>query len=136
MARLLLVQATQASFVCKRRLPLNESIDLSVDERIVAGDLEAIHDMARDAIAELETIADRAAGLLCDEPDALKRLAEVRRRRDDTGKAWHGQVVSGQLKDADSTDRAGTEPRGPRRGQERTRRATGGKPATKRGRRC
>ena len=135
-ARLLIVRSAAASFVCKRRLPLNETIDLSIDDRITAGDLEVIHDMAREAIAGLEQIAERAASLLCDEPEALKRLAEVRRRQDQTGRQWHGAEVSGQITDAGTTDRAGTEPRGPRHGQERTRRAKGGKPATKRGRRC
>lgn len=136
MARTLIVRSTAASFVCKRRLALNETIDLTIDQRIHAGDLEAIHDMVREAIADLEALADRAAALLCDDPETLKRLSEVRRRQAATGRQWHGADISGPITDAGSTDRAGKEPRGPRRGQERTRRATGGKPANKRRRSC
>jgi len=132
----LIVRSVAASFVCKHRLPLNESIDLSIDERIYAGDLEAIHDMAREAIADLEALADRAAALLCDEPETLRRISEVRRRQSATGRQWHGTEISGPITDAGPTDRAGKEPRGPRRGQERTRRAKGGKPANTRRRSC
>lgn len=131
-ARQLIVRSASAAYFCTRRLPLNESIDLSIDERIYAGDLEAIHDMAREAIADLEALADLAASLLCDEPETLKRLSEVRARQAATGRQWHRIENT----DAGSTDRAGKEPRGPRRGQERTRQAKGGKPANTRRRSC
>ena len=134
MARLLIVRATTAQFVCQRRLPLNETIDLSIDDRIHAGDLEAIHDMVREAIADLEELAERAAGLLCDEPDALRRLAEIRLRQSRTGKNWHGGAISN--KDAGVMDHAGTEPRGPGHQQDRPRGAMAGKAATKRSARC
>lgn len=128
----MIVRSVAAAYVCKRRMPLNESIDLSIDERIDAGDLEAIHDFAREAITDLETIADRAAELLCDDPETLKRLSEVRARQAATGRQWHRIENT----DAGSTDLAGKEPRGPRRCQERTRQAKGGKPANTRRRSC
>lgn len=129
-----MIRALTARGVCIRRLPLNETIDLDIDERLQLGDLEAVHDMAREAIADLETLADRVAGLLCDEPEALRRLAEVRVRQDRTGRPWYGEAISGSFKDAAATDRGGKEPRGAGHGQETPRRARAGKPAQKRSR--
>lgn len=125
-----------ASFVCKRRLPLNDTVDLDIDQRLRIGDLEAVHDMAVEAVADLSDLADRVAGLLCDEPDAMRRLAEVRIRQDRTGKPWYGESISGSFTDAIATDRGGTEPSGAGHGQDRPRRATAGKPATKRSSQC
>ena len=138
MAQRLIVRAVAMVFSGSRRLPLNETIDLSIDERIAAGDLEAIYDSTREAIADLETVSDRIADLLCGEPEALRRLSEVRMRQDRTGKPWHGGAITSAAKqqDAGVTDHVGTEPRGPRRDQERPRRAKAGKAATKRSRRC
>ena len=133
-AERLIVRSITSVWDCKRRLPLNETIDLSIDERIRAGDLEAIHDMTREAISDLETLADRIAGLLCDEPEALRRLSEVRLRQSRTGKNWHGGAIAN--KDASVTDHAGTEPRGPGHEQDRPRGARAGKAATKRSARC
>jgi hypothetical protein len=123
-----------ATFVATRRLPLNETVDLDIDKRLQLGDLEAVHDMTREAIADLETLADRVAGLLCDEPEALRRLAEVRVRQDRTGKPWYGQAISGSFTDAAATDRGGQEPGGSWHGQEQPRRARAGKPAKTRSR--
>lgn len=132
-----MVRSVQAAFVCKRRMPLNESIDLSIDDRILAGDLEAIHDFAREAIADLERIADEAAALLCDEPDVVRRLAAVRLRQSATGRQWHGASISGAFdQETGTTDRAGKEPRGPRRAEGKPRQAKVGKPANKRGKRA
>jgi hypothetical protein len=125
-------------FSGSRRLPLNETIDLTIDERIAAGDLEAMYDAAREAISDLETLADKIAELLCGEPEALRRLSEVRLRQNRTGKPWHGGAITAATsnQDAGVTDHAGTEPRGPRREQEPPRRAKAGKAATKRSRRA
>ena len=127
-------RSVAAIFGCTRRMPLNETIDLEIDERLQLGDLEAVHDMTREAIADLETLADRVAGLLCDEPEALRRLAEVRVRQERTGRPWYGEAISGSFKDAAATDRGGKEPRGAGHGQEQPRRARAGKPAQKRSR--
>jgi hypothetical protein len=131
-----MIRALTAKGVCTRRLPLNETIDLDIDKRLQLGDLEAVHDMAREAISDLETLADRVAGLLCDEPDAMRRLAEVRIRQDRTGKSWYGEAISGSFKDAAATDRGGKEPRGAGHFQEQPRRARAGEPAKKRSKRC
>jgi hypothetical protein len=133
-AQRLIVRAVTATFVATRRLPLNETVDLDIDKRLQLGDLEAVHDMARDAISELETLADRVAGLLCDEPDAMRRLAEVRIRQDRTGKPWYGEAISGSFKEAAATDRGGKEPRGAGHCQEQPRLARAGEPAKKRSR--
>jgi hypothetical protein len=127
-----------AAIVCTRRLPLNETIDMDIEQRLIAGDLEVIYDSTREAIADLETIADRMADLLCGEPEALRRLSEVRLRQNRTGKPWHGGAITAATsnQDAGVTDHAGTEPRGPRREQEPPRRAKAGKAATKRSRRA
>jgi len=127
-------RSVAAIFGCTRRMPLNETIDLDIDERLQLGDLEAVHDMTREAIADLETLADRVAGLLCDEPEALRRLAEVRVRQDRTGRPWYGEAISGSFKEAAATDRGGKEPGGSGHGQETPRRARAGKPAQKRSR--
>ena len=131
-----MVRAVAATFGCTRRLPLNETVDLDIEKRLRLGDLEAVHDMAREAISDLETLADRVAGLLCDEPDAMRLLAEVRCRQDRTGRPWYGQAISGSFMDAAATDRGGKEPRGAGHGQEQPRRARAGKPAQKRSKRC
>jgi hypothetical protein len=127
-----------AMIVCTRRLPLNETIDMDIEQRLMAGDLEVIYDSTREAIADLETIADRMADLLCGEPEALRRLSEVRMRQNRTGKPWHGGAITAALnnQDAGVKDHAGTEPRGPRRQQEPPRRAKAGRAAKKRSRRC
>ena len=124
--------------VCRRRLPLNDTIDMDIEQRLLAGDLEAIYDSTREAISDLETLADRIAELLCGEPEALRRLSEVRMRQDRTGKPWHGGAITAATsnQDAGVTDHARTEPRGPRRQQEPPRRAKAGKAAKKRGSRC
>jgi hypothetical protein len=127
-----------AMIVCRRRLPLNDTIDMDIEQRLLAGDLEAIYDSTREAISDLETLADRIAELLCGEPEALRRLSEVRMRQNRTGKPWHGGAMASAAKqqDAGVTDHAGTEPRGPRIEQERPRRAKAGKAAKKRSRGC
>ena len=127
-----------AMIVCRRRLPLNDTIDMDIEQRLLAGDLEAIYDSTREAISDLETLADRIAELLCGEPEALRRLSEVRMRQNRTGKPWHGGAMTSAAKqqDAGVTDQPGTEPRGPRNEQERPRRAKAGKAAKKRSRGC
>ena len=138
MAQRLIVRAVTTALAGSRRLPLNETIDLTIEQRIAAGDLEAIYDSTREAISELETLADRIADLLCGEPEALRRLSEVRSRQNRTGKPWHGGAMTSAAKqqDAGVTDQPGMEPRGPRREQERPRRAKAGKAAKKRSRGC
>lgn len=127
----LAVNASAASVWCDNRLPLNETIELSVVERIFSRDLDAIHDLIREAIDALEPLADLAGSLLCDEPEVLKRLSEVRLRQCRTGKSWHGGAMTN--KDAGVKDHTGKELRGPRRQQEPTRRAKAGKAGTNRG---
>ena len=124
--------------VCRRRLPLNDTIDMDIEQRLLAGDLEAIYDSTREAISDLETLADRIVELLCGEPEALRRLSEVRMRQNRTGKLWHGGAMTSAAnkQDAGVTDQPGTEPRGPRIEQERPRRAKAGKAAKKRSRGC
>jgi hypothetical protein len=129
----LAVDASAASVWCEKRLPLNETIDLTVTQRIFSGDLEAIHDLIREAIEDLEQLAERAASLLCDDPAALKRLAEVRRRQEQTGRQWCRPPDN---QETDATDRAGQEPRGPGSRQDNTPRARAGKRAKKGSRRC
>jgi hypothetical protein len=126
----LAVDASAASVWCEKRLPLNETIDLTVTQRIFSGDLEAIHDLIREAIEDLEQLAERAASLLCDDPAALKRLAEVRRRQEQTGRQWCRPPDN---QETDATDRAGQEPRGPGSRQDNTPRARAGKRVRRRG---
>lgn len=124
----LFVWSVWASSVCHKRVPLNESIDLEIEDRIRLGDLEVIHDMVRESMARLEPLAEQAAALLCSEPETLARLAEMRIRQDRTGRQWHGADISGAITEPVATDRGRKEPRGTRHGQDRPRRATVGKP--------
>ena len=91
-----------AMIVCRRRLPLNDTIDMDIEQRLLAGDLEAIYDSTREAISDLETLADRIAELLCGEPEALRRLSEVRSRQNRTGKPWHGGAMTSAAKQQDA----------------------------------
>lgn len=127
--------AIGAVSACKR-LPLNESLDLSVEARLTLGDTEAVHDFVRDAAEELSELADQIAEQLCDEPEVIARLWAVRRRQEQTARSWYGEGTSGPIKDAAATDRGGKELRGAERGQEKPRRAKGGRPAKKARRRC
>lgn len=124
----LLVQSTVGSMVAAHRMPLTYSDGMSIDDRIHVGDMDAVHDCIVEAINSLETLVDRAAAALCDEPDVLRRLAEVRRRQEETGRQWRRPPTQ----DARETDPAGTEGRGPAHQQERPRRARAGKAVSRR----
>jgi len=126
----LVMQCTVASARCSRRLALNESIDLTTKQRIAAGDLEVIHDLIRDAIDDLDPLADLAGSLLCDDPDALRRLAEVRRRQERTGRQW---CRPPETQETDATDSVGKEPRGPGMRQDKPPQAKAGKRARRGG---
>ena len=124
------LQSAAAASKCVRRLALNESIDLTTEQRIAAGDLEVIHDLIRDAIDNLEPLADLAGSLLCDDPDALRRLAEVRRRQERTGRQW---CRPPETQETDATDSVGKEPRGPGMRQDKPPQAKAGKRARRGG---
>jgi hypothetical protein len=116
--------------VATHRLPLNYSDGMTIDDRIHLGDMDAVHDAIVEAIASLEALVEKAADILCEEPDVLRRLAEVRRRQEETGRQWRRPPTQ----DARETDLAGTEGRGPAHQQERPRRARAGKAASRRSR--
>ena len=54
---------------------------MTLDERIAAGDREAIHDAIAEAREELDDVRRGLAELLTDDRETLDRLAEVRRAR-------------------------------------------------------
>lgn len=122
---------------CDGRLALNDADGMTIDARIAAGDRIAVVDAAVEAGTMLLELAAEMSELLADDRDALVRLAEVRMRQDRTGRQWHGPSISGAFEqEAGATDRAGKEPRGPRRASGQHRRAKAGKPANKRGKRA
>lgn len=122
---------------CDGRLAINDAEGMSIDARIAAGDRIAVVDAAVAAGTMLLDLAAEMSELLTDDREALIRLAEVRMRQDRTGRQWHGTSISGDFdQDTGTTDRAGKEPRGPRRAAGKPRQAKAGKPANRRGKRA
>lgn len=122
---------------CDGRLAINDAEGMSIDARIAAGDRIAVVDAAVAAGTMLLDLAADMSELLTDDREALIRLAEVRMRQDRTGRQWHGASISGDFdQDTGTTDRAGKEPRGPRRAAGKPRQAKAGKPAKQRGKRA
>jgi hypothetical protein len=100
-------RARDAMDCCHGRLPLNETIDLSIDERIEQGDAEALFDAVVEAMETLADLQDRIAeSYMCD-ADTMRRLAAVRLRKELTGRDWRGAAWPEQ--ETAATDRGGRE---------------------------
>jgi hypothetical protein len=84
---------------CDRRLPLEETDDLTIDERIAKGDREAIYDAIVEATVALDILRADIGGLLAEGSDAFDRLAEVRAAR----------LRNGDPKETAARDRSGKE---------------------------
>lgn len=123
---------------CDGGLPIDQADAMTIDARIAAGDRIAVVDAAVEAGTALLDLAAEMSELLTDDRQVLVRLAEVRLRQERSGRQWHGTSISGAFsQETGPTDRAGKEPRGPRRSKDRSRGAKAGKPASKKaGKRC
>jgi len=89
------------------RLPLNDVIDLTIDERIEAGDAEALFDAVAEARDQLGELQEQVAATLHTDYQTMLRISDVRRRQQATGRQWRGSVWTD--KDTGTTDRVGTE---------------------------
>jgi hypothetical protein len=105
---------------CTQRLPLDQTADLDVDQRIALGDAEALHDSLTAAIEELDEIRVAAAALLMEDDHAAGRMAAILEHKRRTAKNW-------TYRDAGVMDHAGKEPRRSR--------GRGGKTPARQGRR-
>jgi len=94
---------------CTRRLTVAESEDLTLAQRIDAGDREAIYDAIVEACEVLDALREQIGESLADNCDTLDRLAELQ-----AAKRRFGSEVSAlvrfEKKDARRTDPAGREP--------------------------
>ena len=89
------------------RMPLNDVIDLSIDERIEIGDAEALFDAVAEAMEQLDNLQNEFSLTLHVDVATLTRISEVRRRQDATGRQWRGSAWTNQ--ETGTTDRAGKE---------------------------
>jgi hypothetical protein len=88
-------------------MPLHESDDMTIDQRIAAGDREAIYDAIVEAREALDIVRDDIGTLLADDPTTLERLRELSAKR-----VRHGEPQERRprrKKDAAATDRSGKE---------------------------
>lgn len=89
------------------RMPLNDVIDLSIDERIEIGDAEALFDAVGEARDQLGELQEQIAETLHTDMQTMVRISDVRRRQDATGRQWRGSSWTTQ--ETGTTDRAGKE---------------------------
>lgn len=89
------------------RMPLNDVIDLSIDERIKIGDAEALFDAVAEARDQLGELQEQIAETLHTDMQTMVRISDVRRRQDATGRQWRGSSWTNQ--ETGTTDRVGKE---------------------------
>jgi hypothetical protein len=89
------------------RMPLNDVIDLSIDERIEIGDAEALFDAVAEARDQLGELQEQIAETLHTDIQTMVRISDVRRRQDATGRQWRGSSWTNQ--ETATTDRCGKE---------------------------
>lgn len=64
---------------CGQRFTVDETVDLTVAQRIANGDREAIYDAIVEAASALDTLREQIGGALADgEPEVMARTAELR----------------------------------------------------------
>jgi len=92
------------------RMAFNDVIDMTIDQRIEAGDAEAVFDAVAEAMEQLDNLQNEFALTLHVDVATLTRISEVRRRQEATGRQWRGSSWANQ--ETGTTDRVGTEPGG------------------------
>lgn len=90
-------------------IPLDTQSDMSLDERINAGDREAIYDAIVEAMSDLEGVRRDIGTLLVEDADVLDRLAEVRRSRITNGEPPMVRPRRRKNKETAGTDAGGKE---------------------------
>jgi len=99
-------RAVDSLAIPSSRLPLNDVIDLTIDERIEAGDAEALFDAVAEAREQLDDLQDQIAATLHTDYQTMLRISDVRRRQQATGRQWRGTTWN---KETGTTDRVGME---------------------------
>lgn len=97
-----------AAQVCSVRLPVDEADELTIDERIAAGDREAIYDAIVEAREALDLVRADIGTLLVDDASTLERLREVTTKRQRHGDPQERRPRRPK-QDAAATDRSGKE---------------------------
>lgn len=99
-------RAVDCMAIPSRRIPLNDVIDLTIDERIEAGDAEALFDAVSEARDQLGQLQEQVADTLHTDYQTMLRISDVRRRQQATGRQWRGATWN---QETGVTDHAGTE---------------------------
>ena len=99
-------RAVDSLAIPSSRLPLNDVIDLTIDERIEAGDAEALFDAVAEAREQLDDLQEQIAATLHTDYQTMLRISDVRRRQQATGRQWRGTTWH---KETGTTDRVGME---------------------------
>jgi hypothetical protein len=87
---------------CGTRLSLDEAEAMSIDQRILVGDLTAMYDAIVEAREALDIVRAAGGTLVAGDPETLDRLAAVRAESEARGATRAKQ-------DAAARDRSGTE---------------------------
>jgi hypothetical protein len=87
---------------CGTRLSLDEAEAMSIDQRILVGDLTAMYDAIVEAREALDIVRADVGTLVAGDPETLDRLAAVRAESEARGATRAKQ-------DAAARDRSGTE---------------------------
>lgn len=103
-------RAVDSMAVQSHRMAFNDVIDLTIDQRIEAGDAEAVFDSVAEAMERLDNLQNEFALTLHVDVATLTRISEVRRRQNATGRQWRGSSWTNQ--EPATTDRCGKEPGG------------------------
>jgi hypothetical protein len=92
-----------------RSIPLDQQDGMSLDERIDAGDREAIYDAIVEAMSELEGVRRDIGTLLVEDADVLDRLAVLKRSRITNGEPPIVRPRRRKQKETAGTDAGGKE---------------------------
>lgn len=91
------------------RLGLDEQASMSIDDRITAGDREAIHDAIVEAREDLDEVGRQLSLLLTDDADVLDRIAALKRTRNLVGESPIVRPRRKKKQETAGTDASGTE---------------------------
>lgn len=99
-------RAVDSMAMQSHRMAFNDVIDLTIDQRIEAGDAEAVFDAVAEAMEQLNNLQNEFAITLHVDVATMTRISEVRRRQQATGRQWRGTTWN---KETGTTDRVGME---------------------------
>jgi hypothetical protein len=106
-----LVQLATQAHGCCGEIPLSRMCVLSIEERLVAGDVRAIRDAASEFLADLEVWLSDYDAAVGDDPDARSRIDAVRVAKERRGELKFDPVIAGDRGDGSQREGAAKEPR-------------------------